>query len=191
MDTVKVPLPDDEVPTRLGNARDERSAPRPRRVPAPLPEPQEPEPQGRSWIFPVAIGAVLLFGCAGLGVLGIAGGALWSGGGGATPTEATPTPAPSGPPPDPPAAAATTMAAGDPPDAIVFVGEGAGRLKVTCAGGEPASGTGRVAFPGPKAEKCRVEAVMKDRSRLSAEVKEAGTGTYTCFAGGAPECVRQ
>ena len=190
MDTVKVPIPDDDVPTRVGNAKEERSAPRPRRVPAPLPEPEEAEPQGRSWLLPVALVAVLFLGCAGLGVLGVAGGALFGGGTSAPVTEAAPSLPPSPPPEHPPDPAAT-MATPDPPDAIIFVGENAGRVKATCGGGEPASGDGRVAIPGPKAEKCRVDAVMKDRSRLAAEVKEATTGTYACFAGGAPECVRQ
>jgi hypothetical protein len=41
------------------------------------------------------------------------------------------------------------------------------------------------------AQRCDITAMQADRSRKIAVVKNAAIGTYRCFEGGLPECVRQ
>jgi hypothetical protein len=63
------------------------------------------------------------------------------------------------------------------------------RMSVTCDG-RKADGTVEVAAPGPTATRCTVMVIQKDRTRLSAEVADASTGLYTCFAGPDRTCTR-
>ena len=100
------------------------------------------------------------------------------------PTVATPTePAPSAPAAPPPSALVE--------GGINFVSAAPDttRVSVSCDGRE-ADGSDGAGVAGPTAEKCAVKVVLKDRSRLYAEVTGATVGTWRCFEGGSKECVK-
>lgn len=90
-----------------------------------------------------------------------------------------------------PAVAPASDATPAPADAIVFTSAAADTTRITAScDGKDYNGTDHVVVPGPKADKCLVKAVLKDRSRLMAEVSGVSTGNYACFTGGGKECAR-
>lgn len=153
-----------------------------RSVPEPEPEPEAP--RGRGWVVPAVLALVVLLAVGSVVVIG-AGAWLTQQGyfAAATADVETPT-APTDTPPTP---AASALVDGG----INFVSAApdTAKVSVTCDGRE-ASGTDGAGVAGPRAEKCSVKVMLKDRTRLFAEVQGADAGTWRCFEGGSKECVR-
>jgi hypothetical protein len=68
--------------------------------------------------------------------------------------------------------------------------EGTVKLKVRCGETSVRGGISAVVAV-DSAQRCDVTAMQADRSRKIAVVKNTEIGTYRCFEGGLPECVRQ
>ncbi|MFZ5476217.1 MAG: serine/threonine-protein kinase [Myxococcota bacterium] len=160
---------------------DTQPPPPPEPPPAPRPEPvremEPPEPPKRSMLLPlVGAGVVLLL---------LGGGGLFAAGAllGLGSAEA-------------PAAPTAGAGAGAAPIAPVkgglrFVSKAKDTAKVTATcDGKEASGEGEAAVDLKIAQRCAVKVMLKDRTRLVAEVAGPTEGTYTCFAGDSKECVR-
>lgn len=150
------------------------------RRPASIPDPfDEPPPKKRGFLLPAIVGMLFLGAmCAGVGLVGWRAYVMSQASSPAPVAEVKPEATPAG-----------TPDAG--PDAVHFVSKAADtqRMIVSC-GGKDYQGGAEVAVPGPDAGACSVRVILKDRSRLTASIAAASTGTYTCFDGGAKECTR-
>ena len=159
-----------------------RTAPKPAPLLAPQEVEDEPPPRSRSgWV--VAALLVIAF----LGITAIAGAyGVYSYINAPIPDLAT----------KPPPGEAGDVLAGGPKPAdpvagdVVFISAAPDTAKVTVScDGKETSGADRVAMSGAKAELCVVKVMLKDRTRITAEVHGVEKGSYTCFAGGDKTCV--
>jgi serine/threonine-protein kinase len=168
-----------------------RAAPPPVRPPADVFD--EPPPRPRGLLVPALVGMGIV-GLLLVAAVVVAGGAFLSSRGEATAPASAVAAAPAAPVPASVSTGPVGASASAPvsvPGGLTFVSRSPDTAKITvsCDGVE-ATGVESVGLEATAADKCAVKVMLKDRTRLFAEVADAKTGTYTCFADGAKACTR-
>lgn len=74
---------------------------------------------------------------------------------------------------------------------VVFISAAPDTAKVTLScDGKETSGADRVAMTGATADLCVVKVMLKDRTRITTEVRGVEKGNYTCFTNGEKTCTK-